>query len=161
MKKVNQKIKQYMFLGGFVVVILMVTLFISCKKDLSQNTPAPNIDDTYKLAEIVSGKVFSGSITSTDEENLQSINLNNGSQFVLVQSIPGQCNVKIPASPFAELVTSSYGVIIKDKAHNGLLLLANNDAESIRKFKQVEAALHNLYKSAVIYGTTIINNNKS
>lgn len=161
MKTVNQKIKQWMFLGGFVVIILMVTFFISCKKDLSQNTPASNIDDTYKLAEIISGKVLSGSITSTDEENLQSINLNSGSQFVLVQNIPGQPNFKIASSPFAELVTSAYGVIVKDKVHNGLLLLANNDAESIKKFKQVEAALHNRYKIAVIYGTTVITNNKS
>ncbi len=161
MKKENQKIKRSMFLGGLVVIILMVTILISCKKDVSQNTTASNIDDTYKLAEIISGKVLSGSITSTDEEGLQSINFNNGSQFVLVQKIPGLCNIKIPASPFAELVTSSYGVIVKDKAHNGLLLLANNDAESIKKFKQVEAALHNLYKSTLIYGTTVINIDKS
>jgi hypothetical protein len=135
-------------------------LFFSCKKNAAAASAAPVDDDAYKIAEIINGKVFAGTISGAAEGDMQSINYNNGNQFILVEDIPGMVKVDVPSLPSAELITSVYGVIIKDVASNKLVLLANNDAESIKKFEEVKAALHGSYVSTTVFGITVVHAEK-
>jgi len=157
MKSKNEKAAGRMVLCSLATVLITMALFLSCKKEASA-TPvaATSNDNMYNIAEIIQGKVFAGTISSNNDDSTLNINYNNGSQFVMVQNLPGQLKVNMPTLPSAELITSVYGVIIKDDATGKMVLLANNDAESIQKFEAVKAALKGRYTSTTTYGITVV-----
>ena len=161
MKPKNGKATLRLFVGGVAVMFIAGILLLACNKNAAGVKTTAAHDDITQIAEIVQGKVFAGSISSHADDSMLSINYNNGSQFVLVQDMPGLLKVDVPTLASATLITSIYGVIVNDAATGKTILLANNDAESIQKFEEVKAALKGSYTSTLVYGVTYIHAEKS
>ncbi len=148
-------------MGSVAIMCIAGMFFYSCKKDTnSVYVPAVN-DNMYTIAEIVQGKVFAGRVNSAANDSVLTIDYNNSSQFVFVQEMPGALKVDVPSLPSAEIITSVYGIIIKDGATGKTVLLANNDAESIRRFEEVKAVLKSNYTSSTVFGITIVQAEKN
>ena len=146
-----------MLLCSLAAVLVTTALFFSCKKEAATiPVSATGGNDIYQIAELIQGKVFAGSISANANDSMLNINYNNGSQFVMVQQLPGLLQVDVPNLPSAEMVTSVYGVIIKDDATGKMVLLANNDPESKQKFDAVKAALKGSYTSTITFGVTVV-----
>jgi len=114
-----------------------------------------------QAAQLLHGEKKSGSLTGAENAGSLALNYNNGSQYILVDKLPGPDNIEAFSMMSSELITSQYGIVIKDLSNNRLLLLANNDDESIRRMQQArtllmgEAAGFTVF--GTIFGTTIVN----
>jgi hypothetical protein len=113
-----------------------------------------------QAAKILQGEKRSGSLIGAEDGDRLALSCNEGRQYILVDKIPGTQNIGVFSSTSAELITSEYGIVIKDLSNNKLVLLANNDAESIRRMEQARSIMNGEGVSLVfgtIFGTTIVN----
>jgi hypothetical protein len=159
MKMKNSTNRRKTAIIGFVCILAATSFLFSCKKDNTGVMISQNKFD--EAAKILDGIKLSGSITSSIAANELAINYNNGSQYILIDEIPGSGKIKINSSESSELVTSKYGLIVNDKSSGKILLFSNNDEESIQKFEDVKLLFKNNYESSLIFGTVIINSEKS
>jgi hypothetical protein len=132
-------------------------MLASCKKN-ADTVAAPAGNDIQAAAGILNGETLSGNIvTGQGGDNNLVIVFNRGHKYVLIQKIPGiPCETEGEIKS-AEMVTSKYGVMIKDDMANKVWLFANNDKESQQKFESVKKQLSGSYVTATVFGTTIIN----
>ncbi|HEY4875703.1 MAG TPA: hypothetical protein VIH86_09045 [Puia sp.] len=144
---------------GFACSLAATSFLFSCKKDNTSAMISQNKFD--EAAKILDGTKLTGSMTSSISENELAINYNNGSQYILIDEIPGSGKININSNESSELIISKYGLIINDKSNGKILLLPNNDEESIQKFETVKLLLKNNYESSLIFGTTILNSENS
>ena len=154
----NSSNRRKIAIVGFTCILAATSFLFSCKKDNTDGMISKNKFD--EVTKILDGIKLSGSITSSISENEAVLNYNNGSKYILIDEIPGS-KININLSESSELITSKYGVIINDKSNGKILLLPNNDEESIQKFETVKLLLNNNYESSAIFGTVIINSEKS
>jgi len=113
-----------------------------------------------QAARLLQGEKRSGSLTGAEDAAKLALNYNNGSQYILVEKLPGLDNIEVPSMTAAELITSDYGIVIKDLSNNRLVFLANNDEESLRWMQQARTMLDGSAGSTVfgtIFGTTLVN----
>lgn len=142
-----------------VVIFLATGLLFACKKDAGETkTPGESMDE---IALILDGKTLSGSVESISAGNELALNYDNGRQFILIAKMPGVLDVDANSSQSAELITSKYGVVIKDLNTKKIWLFANNDEESILKFEEIKSRLTGSYQSTVVFGTTIVQARRS
>ena len=146
-------------LKGFIILLAAGTIFFSCKKNA--DAIAPSNDNMDNIAKIIDGNALEGSIAKNSDENGMAIVFNRGSKYVLIEKIPGMPSGDVSSIQSAVLITSKYGVIVKDITNNKVWLLANNDEESLQKFELIKQQLHSSYVSITIFGTTIINAERS
>jgi hypothetical protein len=158
MEMKNSSNRRKIAIVGFACILAATSFLFSCKKDNTGGMISQNKFD--EVTKILDGIKLSGSITSSISENEAVLNYNNGSKYILIDEIPGS-KININLSESSELITSKYGVIINDKSNGKILLLPNNDEESIQKFETVKLLLNNNYESSAIFGTVIINSEKS
>jgi hypothetical protein len=135
--------------------------FFACKKNAEAVAIAPPVNDIENMAGIVHGETLTGSIVANDDENTTTLVFNSGTKYVLIEKIPGMPTEDIHAIQSAMLITSKYGVIVKDVTNNKVFLLANNDEESLQKFETIKQQLHCSVVSTTIFGTTFIDAAKS
>ncbi|HEY4205906.1 MAG TPA: hypothetical protein VGM31_03795 [Puia sp.] len=130
----------------------------SCGKRTMTTSPDTGME---KVARLLQGEKRSGSLTGAESANSLALNYNNGSQYILVDKLPGLDNIGAFSFTSTELITSEYGIVIKDLCNDRLLFLANNDEESLRRMKEARAMLNEeINGSAVfgtIFGTTLVN----
>jgi hypothetical protein len=147
------------------VTMLLITaiIFFSCQKNAESttaanaNTAAP-ADNMSAIANMVNGETLEGSmIAATDEDNNLSLVFNKGSKFIIVQKIPGMPFENPDEIKQAVVITSKYGIIIKNTKDNKAWLMINNDDESLQKFEAVKLQLHCSLVTTTIFGTTIVN----
>ena len=158
MKTRNAKLPGKILFPGIITVLVAVVLLFSCKKDAVETVSIKN--DMVSAAKILNGAVLSGTITSEMDENEVALNYNNGNKFILISKIADAENININNMQSAEVITSMYGVILKDVSTDKVFLLSNNDLESIKKFASVQLLFDNNFQSVTIFGTTIINSEK-
>jgi hypothetical protein len=154
----NSKVSGTKILPGMVTAVIAIMLLSSCKKNSVENAAVKN--DMVTAAKMIDGAVLSGTITSESDESEVALNYNNGNKFILIAKIAGAESIHINNMQSAELITSKYGVIIKNVSTDKVFLLANNDSESIKKFKAVRSLFDKNFQSATIFGITIVNNEK-
>ena len=157
MKRRNSKIAGQILLTG--IFMFTVSLLFSCKKNsITTTSPKNNMGE---IAKSLDGDLLIGNISVESDNNEVALNINNGSMFILASEIPNSKMVNIPGMQSAEVITSKYGVILKDQSNDRLFFLVNNDPESIKKFENVQSSLTGSFQSDKIYGTTIVNSEKS
>ena len=155
----NSKLFKGLTILGIVIIFLASGLFFSCKKIASVLTPSG--DNMDEIAKILNGKRISGSLMSRNDENVWAINYNNGVQFFLIDKLPGAQNFNFNSTQSAQIIISIYGVLIKDVNNNKIFLFINNEKESLKKFEVIKSTLNTNYESTSIFGTTIVNSEKS
>lgn len=141
-----------------ITAVIAVTFLFSCKKSSVENATVKN--DMITAAKMIDGAVLSGTITSESDESEVTLNYNNGNKFILITKIADAESINIDNMQSAEVITSKYGVIIKDVSTDKVFLLANNDLESKKIFDAVQSLFDKNFQSATIFGITIVNSEK-
>ncbi len=154
----NSKLLGRIVLPGMITAVIAVMFLFSCKKSSVENVSQKN--DMITAAKMIDGTALSGTITSESDENEVALNYNNGNKFILITKIADAESININNMQSAEVITSKYGVIIKDVSTNKVFLLVNNDLESIKKFEAVQSLFDKNFESATIFGITIVNSEK-
>lgn len=154
----NSKLLGRIILPGMITAVIAVTFLFSCKKSSVENATVKN--DMITAAKMIDGAVLSGTITSESDESEVTLNYNNGNKFILITKIADAESINIDNMQSAEVITSKYGVIIKDVSTDKVFLLANNDLESKKIFDAVQSLFDKNFQSATIFGITIVNSEK-
>ena len=157
MKTVNAKATGRAMLACIAILLATGTLFFSCKKNVTQSTETVAAkDDMQQVATMLDGEPQQGSIaTAADDKGITMV-FNKGSRYILIEKIPGMPGQNVDAIESAVLITSKYGVFIKDVTENKAWLLINNDEESMQKFEAIKQQLNCSYVSTTIYGVTVV-----
>jgi hypothetical protein len=142
---------------GIALVAACGVIQFSCKKPANSDATAK--DDLTETAALVKGKVLYGSITSESDANALNLAYNSGRKYIILQKLAGGPNLSVNI-PSAGVILSQYGVVIKDLNKNSYLLFANNDPTSIEQFKTVESQVSGSVQNLLIYGSTIVNNDR-
>ena len=141
-----------------LVTALASALLFSCGKRAVTTSPNTRMEQAARL---LHGEKRSGSLLGAEDADRLALSYNNGSQYILVDKLPGPDKIGIFSMTSAELITSSYGIIIKDLSTNRLVFLANNDEESLRRMQQARTLLLDEAAGATvfgtIFGTTLVN----
>lgn len=158
MRQKNQISPAYFLAGSVTLILASLFILTSCQKNKQADIIAKN--DMQQVAGILKGKIDCGKLeNAATEENFTYLEFNEGSKGIIVQLMPGEQNLSIPSLANSCIITSNYGVVIKDPAANSVLLLPRDDQESQRKFAEVELLFNRQPKTAQIAGTTFINFN--
>lgn len=147
---------------GIAVLLLTAIIFFSCQKNEVSNpateamaTPAGNIKT---IAAMVNGETLEGSmVAATGEDKNLTLVFNRGSKFIIVEKMPGMSFENPGEIKNAVVITSKYGIIIKNTSDNKAWLMINNDDESQQKLEAVKQQLHCSLVTTTIFGTTIVN----
>ena len=154
----NSKLLGSIIFPGMITVLVAVMLLFSCKKGSVEPVSVKN--DMVEAAKVLDGTVLSGNVTTESNENEIALNYNNGNKFILIEKIQGTERISINSIQSAEVITSKYGVILKDLSNNKIFLLTNNDSESLKMFEQVKSLFGKNLQSATVFGVTIVNAEK-
>ena len=154
----NSKLSGSMIFPGMITVLVAVMLLFSCKKGAVEPVTVKN--DMVEAAKVLDGTVLSGNVTTASNENEIALNYNNGNKFILIEKLPGTEPISINSIQSAEVITSKYGVILKDLSNNKIFLLTNNDSESLKMFEEVKSLFGKNLQSATVFGVTIVNAEK-
>lgn len=141
-----------------LVIIIISTLTFSCKKNSVDTIPEKsNMTDAAK---VISGNLLTGNLRVESNEEEIALDYNNGDKIILVTKIPKTEVANINNMQSAEVITSKYGIILKDLSNNKIFFLVNNDSESTNKFETVQSLFTTGFQSDKIFGTTIVNSEK-
>ena len=145
--------------SGVVAVIIAALVLFSCKKNFLETVPEKNI--MASVSEFLGEDLFTGKVTVESTEDEIAINYNNGSKYILITKIPQTQISNISDVQSASLITSKYGIVLKDLNTGKVYFFTNNDSESTDEFKTVQSNFKSSFQSDKIFGTTIINGEKS
>ncbi|PVD52781.1 hypothetical protein DC498_07580 [Terrimonas sp.] len=152
-------------LYGSIVYISMITVFIaiilisSCKKEAAKNAVIQN--DMIEAAQKTGSKILSGNVAIESDDSGIVLNYNNGSKLIFIEKIRGTKTVDINRIHSAEIITSDYGVIIKNLDDKNVFFLINNDSESLKMFQSISSFFANRYQSSTVFGITVVNAEKA
>lgn len=141
-----------------MTVLVAVMLLFSCKKGSVETVSVKS--DMVEAAKVLDGTVLSGNVTVESNESEIALNYNNGNKVILIEKIQGTEPISINSIQSAEVITSKYGVILKDLSNNKIFLLTNNDSESLKMFKEVKSLFGKDLQSTTVFGVTIVNAEK-
>jgi hypothetical protein len=141
--------------------IVILFLSFSCQKTDRINKKADLAAKMDEVARLLHTEKRTGTLMSADNDESLALSYNNGEQYIMIDKLPGLADIELPSLFSAELITSSYGIVIRDASDNRIWLLANNDDESLRKFEAVRTLLKEDLKSLRVFGTTLVNPGRS
>jgi hypothetical protein len=144
-------------ISGIALAAACGVIQFSCKKPANSHVTAK--DDLTETAALVKGKVLYGSITSESDADALNLAYNSGRKYIILQKIAGGPSLSVNILS-AGVILSPYGVIIEDLDKNSYLLFTNNDPTSIEQFKTVESQVSGSVQCSLIYGSTIVNNDR-
>jgi hypothetical protein len=152
--------RPFAFLAGGIILLLTGLIVLSACQKNKDATATITKTDMQQAADLLQGKIDCGRLDNVaSEENVAYLDFSEGSKAIIVQLIPGDKRVSIPSLANSCIITSHYGVVIKDPATNSVLLLPRDDQESQRKFAEIESLFNQQKLTATIGGTTLINFN--
>ncbi len=158
MKIKNSNLLGRILFPGMITVLVAVMLLFSCKKGLVETVSVKN--DMVEAAKVLDSKVLSGNVTIESNESELALNYNNGNKYILIEKIHGTKPIGINGIHSAEVITSKCGIILKDLSNNKILLLTNNDSESIKIFEKVKLLFDKNLETATVFGVTVVNAEK-
>ncbi len=133
-------------------------VFSACQK--KKEEPIAKRNDMQQAADLLQGKIACGKLENTAiEDNYAFLEFSEGSKAIIVQLMPGDKSVEIPSLTNSCIITSNYGVVIKDPTTNSVLLLPRDDDESQRKFAALELLFNQRKLTATLGGVTLLNFN--
>lgn len=138
--------------------LVAVMLLFSCKKGSVGTVSVKS--DMVEAAKVLNGTVLSGNVTVESNESEIALNYNNGNKVILIEKIQGTESISINSIKSAKVITSKYGVILKDLSNNKIFLLTNNDSESLKMFEDVKPLFGKDLQSTTVFGVTIVNAEK-
>src|SRR5215469_15577478 len=142
---------------GMTLIAACAVTICSCNKPANSDMTAK--DDLTETAALVKGTVLYGSLTSESDDHSVTLTYNEGRKYFILEKLAGQASFSVNISS-AGVILSKYGVIIKDESKNAYLLFVNNDPSAIEQFKAVETRLTGSVRNSLIYGSTIVNNDR-
>lgn len=147
---------------GIAMLLLTATILLSCQKNEVSNpateATAALADNIKTIAAMVNGEALEGSmLAATGEDKNLTLVFSQGSKFIIVEKIPGMPFENPDEIKNAVVITSKYGIIVKNISDNKAWLMINNDDESQQKFEAVKQQLHCSLVTTTIFGTTIVN----
>lgn len=156
MKQKKTTLSGKIFFSGMITAFAVLVFFSSCKKG-----PVKTVyeADMVEAAKILNGDLLSGNVTIESNDKEVVLNYNNGDKLIRVEKVYNPEHISLTNMLSAGLITSPYGIIIKDLNTNTVSLLTNNDSKSMEKFEAVKS-LFKTFKSEIIFGTTVINTEK-
>ena len=146
-----------------IMPLVTATIFFSCQKNADGTTAATTAtaapaDNMSTIATMVNGETLEGSmLAATGEDKNLTLVFNQGSKFIIIEKIPGMPFENPDEIKQAVVITSKYGIIVKNTKDNKAWLMINNDDESQQKFEAVKQQLHCSLVTTTIFGTTIVN----
>jgi hypothetical protein len=155
MKKENSNTAQKLTITVIALLVAVSGLFISCTKSVEGSTDVTKNMD--QIARLLGSRTISGSIAAGRSDGELALNYNHGSKIILIDELAGADHLYVKSMQSADLIISKYGVVILDPSNNTLILMENNDPESIGKFSQVKSLLPAYDDCTRIFGTTVIN----
>ena len=155
----KKHIRPVAFLASGIILLLTGLIVLSaCQKNKQDAFISKN--DMQQAADLLQGKIACGKLENTAvEENYAYLEFSEGSKAIIVQLMPGDKSVEIPSLTNSCIITSNYGVVIKDPATNSVLLLPRDDNESQRKFAALELLFNQQKLTATLGGVTLLNFN--
>ncbi|MBN8789289.1 MAG: hypothetical protein J0I84_19580 [Terrimonas sp.] len=158
MKTKNSKLYGSIAYINMITVFIAATLIFSCKKDPDKNTVIQS--NMIEAAKKTGSKVLCGNVAIESDDHGITLNYNNGSKLILIEKIRGAKTVDICKIHSAEIITSEYGVIIKNLDNKNVFFLINNDSESLQMFQSIRSLFANHYQSSTVFGITVVNAEK-
>ena len=159
MKTKNSKLYKRIVYINMISMFIGIILVSSCKKDPDKNAVIQS--DMIEAAKKTGSKVLSGNVAIESDDNGIALNHNNESKLILIEKIPGAETVDITQIHSAEIITSEYGVIIKNLDDKNVFFLINNDSESLQMFQSIKSLFANHYQSSTVFGITVVNAEKA
>ena len=154
----NSKLSGSIIFSGMITVLVAVMLLSSCKKGAVETVSVKS--DMVEAAKVLEGTVLSGNVKAESNESEIALNYNNGNKFILIDKIQGTEPISINSIQSDQVITSKYGVILKDLSNNKILMLTNNDSESLKMFEEVKSLFSKNLQSTTVFGVTIVNAEK-
>ncbi|MRG45712.1 hypothetical protein GFS24_11335 [Chitinophaga sp. SYP-B3965] len=133
-----------------VAIMLIALLLFACNK----NNETPGNDNMTAAAKAVTGKLVQGEVKSISDAEGLLLHIND--LDIIVSQMPGSSLSALPGISSAAVITSAYGLILKDLVRGNVYFLVNNDEESIRRFNAITLLFPSTVRNDVIFGTTII-----
>jgi len=121
----------------------------------------PEKNNMASVSESLGGDLITGEVTVESDEDEIAINYNNGSKYILITKTPQTQIANINDIQSASIITSKYGIVLKDLNTDKVFFFVTNDSESIDEFKTVQSNFKSSFQSDKIFGTTVINSEKS
>jgi hypothetical protein len=137
---------------GIPLCGILLAACLSCRKQAA----APASSSLDAITDVLNGHRVNGSLTTEEEGTAFLLDYNRGVSYILIDKLD-KTHLNLTPSASAQIITSTYGLVIKDLASNRIWLLANNDPESLKRFETVKTLLQGGYTSTLIYGTTVVN----
>ncbi len=154
----NSKLLGSIIFPGMITALIAAMLLFSCKKSSLETVSVKN--DMVEAAKVLGGTVLSGNVTTESNENEIAVNYNNGNKLILIEKIRGSEPITINSILSAQVIISTYGVILKDLSNNKIFFLTNNDSESMKMFEEVKSLFDRNLQSATVFGVTVVNAEK-
>ncbi|SIO00656.1 hypothetical protein SAMN04488055_2497 [Chitinophaga niabensis] len=142
-------------LPGTAMCLLVALFLFSCNKDNDANPNAGN-ENLAAAAKAVTGNLVQGNVKAISGPEGLILHIND--LDILVEKALGNTLYALPDMPSAAVITSEYGLILKDLARGNVYFLVNNDEESISKFNSVASLFPSIVNINKIFGTTIVRN---
>lgn len=157
MKTKNSKSPVSIIFLSIITAVITIMLAFSCKKGSIEHTK----NNMMEAAKKAGGKVLLGNIAIANDDNGIVLNYNNGIKLIFVEKIQGADPVDMRGIHSAEIITSEYGVIIKDTESEKVFFLINNDHESVNTFQTIKSLFAGNHQSTTVFGFTVVNAGKA
>ena len=158
MKPKNSNLRKGALFPGMTAILIIVILIFSCKKSSVDSTVK---DDMAEAARTWGGEMFSGTITTQGDEEGVVLDYNNGNKIICIENIKGTEPIRIADIRSAEIITSDYGVILKDVNNNKVFILTTNDPKSAKIAERVKSIFPGNPEAKAIFGVTIIHTERA
>ena len=158
MKPKNSNFRKGILFPGMTAMLIIVILIFSCKKSSVDPTVK---NDMSEAARAMDGKMFSGTITTQGDEEGIVLNYNNDNKIICIENIKGTEPIHIADIRSAEIITSDYGVILKDVNNNKVFILTTNDPKSAERAERVKSIFSGNFEAKEIFGVIIINTERA
>jgi len=159
METKSSRVSRRIFLPGMIGILASVLLLYACRKNSSENLSEKNTMVTAR--ETLAGDMISGKVNIESNGDEIVINYNDGDRYILVGKISGVSVPDLDNLKSVTLVASKYGLVIQDISSNKVFFLVNNDNNSIDQFKKLASTFNSDFQTCKIFGTTIVNAEKS
>lgn len=151
MKRLLTKSAGSVLLSPTRILFALLLMISSCKK--SETMQTHSLNEMEHLSLILSGEILNSGIKDgQDDEGLVFV-LNQENALLILQKISPAFLTSAGTLESATIISSKYGVLVRNNETLQTWLYIQNDRESRKKFEQVRARLSGDIQSVEIAGT--------
>ncbi len=129
------------------IVLLLLLPAVACRKNDTRQIPTVSVQT---MADALNGEILDGAITTeTDEEGL-ALWCNGGKVLIAIAKLASTAFTNPGNIEQAQVVLSDFGVIIRDAKSNTTWYYIQNNAQSLRRFKQLQNTGEHIIVSGIM-----------